>query len=156
LVVLLEQQQDYGAAISYAQRLLRHDPLHEAAYQHLMRLHAASGDRASAVRVYHTCATILERELAVEPSPATSVIYEQLLHGDVRPPMPPLVPANKRPVQKDALSIPPASARPALVALAPLVGRQEEWAQMQAAWQMTATGGPHMLVLMGEAGIGKT
>src|SRR5262249_12814328 len=56
LVVLLEQQQDYGAAISYAQRLLRHDPLHEAAYQHLMRLHAASGDRASAVRVYHTCA----------------------------------------------------------------------------------------------------
>ena len=68
LILLLEQTGDYAAAIGYAQRLLRHDPLHEAMYQHLMRLHALSGDRASAVRVYHTCTTILERELGVEPS----------------------------------------------------------------------------------------
>src|SRR5262245_54657213 len=156
LVLLLEQQQDYSLAIGYAQRLLRHDPLHEVSYQHLMRLHAASGDRASAVRVYHTCTTILERELAVEPSPATCSIYEQLLRGDVLPTLPPPVPGHKRPRQKDALSVPPAAPRPALVALARLVGRQDEWTQVQAAWQVTATGGPHMLVLAGEAGIGKT
>ncbi len=54
LVVRLEQANEYMAAIGYAQRLLRHDPLHEATYQHLMRLHARSGDRASAVRVYRT------------------------------------------------------------------------------------------------------
>jgi len=155
LVLLLEQQQDYGAAIGYAQRLLRHDPLHEAMYQHLMRLHARSGDRASALRVYHTCATALERELAVEPSPATRGVYERLVHGDapVQPAAPP--PARVHPMQVDApiLRGPPPPTR---IGIAPLVGRQDEWARVQAAWQATATGGPHMLVLAGEAGIGKT
>lgn len=32
LIVRLEQNQDYAAAICYAQRLQRHDPLHEATY----------------------------------------------------------------------------------------------------------------------------
>ena len=53
----------------------------------------------------------------------------------------------------DALPAPP---RPTLVALAPLVGRQDEWAQVQAAWHATATGGSQLVVLAGEAGIGKT
>src|SRR5258707_9968149 len=88
LVLLLEQQQDYGAAINYAQRLLRHDPLHETTYQHLMRLHALSGDRASAVRVYRTCATVLERELGAEPSPATHAAYQPLRQREPQPPPP--------------------------------------------------------------------
>ena len=51
LILLLEQRRDYGRAIVHAERLLRHDPLHEAACRHLMRLHAANGDRAAALRV---------------------------------------------------------------------------------------------------------
>jgi DNA-binding SARP family transcriptional activator len=80
LMLLLECTQEYLAAIGYAQRLLRYEPLHEATYQHLMRLHALRGDRASAVRVYQTCATILARELAVAPSAATCDVYERLQH----------------------------------------------------------------------------
>ncbi len=38
----------------------------------------------------------------------------------------------------------------------PLVGRQVEWAQLQTVWQSASTGYPHLLVLSGEAGIGKT
>lgn len=38
----------------------------------------------------------------------------------------------------------------------PLVGRKLEWAQLQAAWQSAAAGQPQLLVLSGEAGIGKT
>jgi serine/threonine protein kinase len=38
----------------------------------------------------------------------------------------------------------------------PLVGRQREWAQLQTVWQSASTGYPHLLVLSGEAGIGKT
>ena len=67
----LEEQRQVAAAIGYAQLLLRHDPLDEAAYRSLMRLHALNHDRVSALRVYHACASVLERELAVEPSPAT-------------------------------------------------------------------------------------
>jgi DNA-binding SARP family transcriptional activator len=57
LILLLEDQRDYRAAIGYAQRLLRHDPLHEATCGHLMRLQALSGDRAGALRTYHTSST---------------------------------------------------------------------------------------------------
>ena len=46
LIVLLEELRDYPAAIVYAQRLLRHDPLHEVTYQRLMTLYAANGERA--------------------------------------------------------------------------------------------------------------
>ncbi|HZR43253.1 MAG TPA: BTAD domain-containing putative transcriptional regulator, partial [Ktedonobacteraceae bacterium] len=61
LIVLLEQERDYEPAIKVAQHLLRQDPLHEATTRHLMRLHALHGDRASALRVYHSCSSVLER-----------------------------------------------------------------------------------------------
>ncbi len=64
LIALLDQERDYTAAISVAQRLLRHDPLHEATYRQLMHFYALRGDRAAALRVYHTCVTVLEREVA--------------------------------------------------------------------------------------------
>jgi DNA-binding SARP family transcriptional activator len=133
LIALLEQARDYLAAIEVAQRLLRHDPLREATYRTLMRLHALSSDRAAALRAYHTCAATLERELGAEPGQATRAAYEHLLHLDTAE----------------------ATPQPPLVAAAPLVGRREEWARLQAAWQI-ARGRPHMLVLAGEAGIGKT
>ena len=83
LIALQEEQRDYDAAVSTARRLLGHDPLHEATYRHLMRLYAGSGDPASALRVYYTCATILERELATEPSSATQEVYERLVQQGV-------------------------------------------------------------------------
>lgn len=54
LIELTAGEQEYRAAIGFAQHLLRHDPLHEATYRRLMRYHAAIGDRVGAVRVYHT------------------------------------------------------------------------------------------------------
>jgi len=137
LILLLEEGRDYRAAIGYAQRLLRHDPLHEATYRRLMRLQALSGDRAGALRTYHTCVTVLQRELAVEPSAATRQAYERLLQADRLPAPPPAAPAG-------------------LAAVWPLVGRHEEWAQLQAAWQAAAAGGPHFVLVKGETGIGKT
>jgi DNA-binding SARP family transcriptional activator len=136
LIGRLEDERDYPTAISNAQRLLRYDPLHEETYRHLMRLYALSGDRASALRVYHICTTILQRELAVESSPATREVYERLLNVA-------------------APSVSPAVSSSVLKALSPLVGRQQEWTQLQAAWRTAATG-PHLVLLTGEAGIGKT
>jgi len=76
LILLLEWERDYRTAIDYTQRLLQHDPLHEAAYCQLMRLHALHGDRTAALRVYHTCSTILMQEFGVEPGPETRHAYE--------------------------------------------------------------------------------
>lgn len=135
LVALLEDARDYQAASHYAQGLLQHDPLYEATYRQLMRLHALRGNRASALRVYHACTTILQRELGVEPSSATREVYEQLLN---REPATASLHGAKTPV-----------------AFA-LVGRQAEWARLQATWQSAASAGPHLALISGEAGIGKT
>jgi DNA-binding SARP family transcriptional activator len=137
LILLLEEQRDYRAAIGYAQRLLRHDPLHEATYRRLMRLRALSGDRAGALRAYHTCVTVLQRELAMEPSPATREAYERLLQTDGLPAPSPTPPAG-------------------LVAVSPLIGRHQEWARLQKTWQAASAGRPHFVLVAGEAGIGKT
>ena len=81
LMALLENEHDYRAAISCAQRLLRLDPLREEAYRDLIRLHALCGDQAGAARAYRTCATVLRRELGVRPSARTSQAYEQGLQA---------------------------------------------------------------------------
>ena len=81
LAALSEAVDVYGGAraIGCAERALHEDPLREATYRLLMRLHDARGDRARALRAYHACATTLERELNVEPSAATRRAYEALL-----------------------------------------------------------------------------
>jgi DNA-binding SARP family transcriptional activator len=134
LITLLEQRRDYARAIPYAQRLLQRDPLNEAAYRDLMRLYAAQGERASALQTYRACASLLQRELAVEPSPATQAAYQTLLHGtDVSP-------------QTDTSATHPQ----------PLVGRHAEWLTLREAWRAASTGKPHCVLVSGEAGIGKT
>ncbi|MFP4345174.1 MAG: BTAD domain-containing putative transcriptional regulator [Anaerolineales bacterium] len=132
LTQMLESRREYSAAIGYAQRLLRFDPLHETTYRRLMTLHALNGDRAKAFQVYHECAAVLERELGVEPNPATRTAYERLMAAE--------------PVT------PPVRAEPSL----PLVGRQRPWGRLLAAWQVATREGARLALVSGEAGIGKT
>ena len=79
LAALREAEGDFGAAIELARRLLSRDPLREASYRLLMRLHVLNGDRGAALHVYHSCASVLQEELGVEPDPATRRQYEQLM-----------------------------------------------------------------------------
>jgi predicted ATPase/DNA-binding SARP family transcriptional activator len=137
LLRLLEKQGDPATALQYAQRLIRSDPLSEDFYRRLMRLHVLNNDRASALRVYHTCAATLQRELGVEPDPATRAAYEQLLRLEA--------------------ALAPASIEPPTFAVIPtLIGRQREWEALHQAWQRAANGGPHVVLVSGEAGIGKS
>jgi DNA-binding SARP family transcriptional activator len=78
LLCLWEQAGNYPAAICIALRLLREDPLQEASYRHLMRLYVASGNYVAATRTYQSCVRALRRELAVEPGPATRLVYQRL------------------------------------------------------------------------------
>ena len=133
-MLLHEERRSYGEAIDWARRLLAADPLHEATYRRLMRLHALNNDRVAAMRVYHTCASTLEKELGVAPGAATRELYERLVH-----------------VTGDGVA--PGRARDSGVGL---VGRQHEWQTLQAAWRTAARGAVQCVVLSGEAGIGKT
>ncbi len=129
-----EEARDYRAALEYAQRLAREEPLNEVHCRSLMRLQLLIGDRAGALRAYHACAAVLRRELGVEPAPATQQLYAQALRGG-RPPATALAPAG-----------------PDL----PLIGRGQEWAQLLALWQSAAGGRPQLVLITGDVGIGKT
>jgi len=137
LIQVLEDRRNYRAAIDYARRLVRHDSIREASCRRLMRLRALIGDRAGALRTYHRCSAALERELGVEPGPATREMYERLVSIEESAERP-----RARLTRAGAASS--------------LVGRQDAWAQMRRAWRRAAVGEPHLLLLSGEAGIGKT
>lgn len=155
LITLLANQNSIRPAIGYAQQLQRIDPLYEPAYCHLMRLHAQEGDRASALRVYHQCMTLLQEELGVNPSPTTCKLYEELLTLEDAP-LPPTCVAVSQPIVLPSLA--KTTAQPVLPpAKLPLIGREAEWTVMHQ-WMANccAQTSTHLLLLIGEPGIGKT
>src|SRR3982750_1784250 len=87
LATLWEEQGQYATAIPWAERLVAMDPLSEAHYQLLIRLHAANHDRASALRAYHQCMRVLRREMGVEPGPATQELFQRILKAEPRAPL---------------------------------------------------------------------
>jgi DNA-binding SARP family transcriptional activator/predicted ATPase len=156
LIPLLANQQQTHLAISYAQQLQRIDPLYEPAYCHLMRLHAQEGDRASALRVYHQCMTLLQEELGVNPSPTTCKLYEDLLTLEDAPTLLNCVAIAQSPPPISPL--PATLTNPVLPASAlPLIGRETEWKTIQH-WITTCRNqiSTDLLLLLGEPGIGKT
>lgn len=82
LMELSEEAGDHSGAIRLAQRLVRLDPLQEGTYCHLMRLHAARGDRAAISRTYQACTAVLKRELAIAPALTTRKTYERLMRSE--------------------------------------------------------------------------
>jgi DNA-binding SARP family transcriptional activator len=66
-------------AIQHASELVQLEPFRETAYQLLMRMHAAAGDRAEALRVFARCRELLRDELGVSPSPQTEAVYLEIL-----------------------------------------------------------------------------
>jgi len=69
-------------AIQHAAEMIELDPFKETAYQLLMKMHAAAGDRAEALRVFAKCRELLRDELGVSPSPQTEAVYLEILRAE--------------------------------------------------------------------------
>lgn len=69
------------AAIHTARRLLALDPLQEAVHRALMHLFARTGRRESALHQYEVCASVLERELCLEPELDTQRLRQTIASG---------------------------------------------------------------------------
>jgi predicted ATPase/DNA-binding SARP family transcriptional activator len=78
----LRTRSEYAAAIALAHHLLTLEPSNEYAHQHLMFCYVAVGDRAAALQQYETCARVLLAEVAAEPLPETTALYQWIKHGN--------------------------------------------------------------------------
>jgi DNA-binding SARP family transcriptional activator/tetratricopeptide (TPR) repeat protein len=132
---------DINKAVEYGRLRVRLEPLEEVGYRTLMELQADAGDRAGAISTYHKCAEILDHELQVKPSQATETLAERLLSSE-GPDMPPA--GNRR------------HARERLTPRARLVGRDREFDQVLESWNGVLEGRPRLLVITGDAGVGKS
>ena len=65
-------------AIQHAAEMVELEPFRETAYQLLMKMHAAAGDGAEALRVFAKCRELLRDELGVSPSPQTEAVYLEI------------------------------------------------------------------------------
>lgn len=68
-------------ALGAARESVALEPYRETGYQRLMRVHAALGNLAEALRVYETCRTLLADELGTDPSPDTQKLFTELLRS---------------------------------------------------------------------------
>ena len=140
LVGMRHSAGDLVGALAAARRWLSVDPLDEPAHRALIRLYAATGDRAAALSQYRDCARMLSRELGVDPLAETTQLYDQINRGlQPAPPAPAAVPARSTPRHRSP----------------PLIGRSSDLAALGAAYRATGPDGS-VLLIEGEAGIGKT
>jgi DNA-binding SARP family transcriptional activator/tetratricopeptide (TPR) repeat protein len=139
---------DLPGAVDAARRRIQLQPLEETGYRTLMRLQAEAGDRAGAVSTYHHCASVLERELGVEPDVSTHQAFQRL----IAPPPPPAVTPRRA---SSVASRAGAAVRPGAAGRR-LLGRAGELAVLQEAWAAATAGHRGLVIVHGGAGVGKT
>jgi DNA-binding SARP family transcriptional activator len=137
---------DWPAALDAAQQAVTLAPLRESAYRRLARAHHGAGDRGEALRVLAACRTVLAEDIGVDTSPETEALASLLRTGkaptssDLREPL-----AHRSTLPPDLTD-----------RSTPLVARTAELAALREAWHRAITGVPHIALVAGEAGSGKT
>ena len=129
---------DLPAAAEVIRRRILLRPSEETGYRTLMELQFELGDRSGAVRTFHHCAAVLERELGVEPDQVTRDVFEQLLRDG------------------DTATDHQHLGTQARVPTPPLVGRDRSITALSDAWSRAMTGRSELVVVSGDAGVGKT
>jgi len=138
LLVRARSARDLPLAATYAARILAHDPWREDAIRQAAAIRFESGDRAGALRILADFGRRLHEEMGVEPMPETVAARESLLRSV------PIVAAEPE-------GHPSAAPRGF-----PFVGRSAELAGLTSAWKRAARQRGQLLLVGGEAGIGKS
>ena len=133
---------ELASAIETVSRWLALAPLHEDAYQRLMRLHFASGDRGAALQAYDNCRAMLATGMQTEPTPETVALARHM--RAVAPP------------RRKEVPIPVLPPSPVALLPGPLLGRTAELNTLMEAYYAAKRGQTQVVLLEGEVGIGKT
>ncbi|NOZ72197.1 MAG: AAA family ATPase, partial [Chloroflexi bacterium] len=137
-------------ALEIGQQLLALDPLREDIHLGMMEIYHQLGQRSAALAQYQRCRDILQKELAVEPLPETKALYQTLLATAAR--------------GGRSVLVPPAPAQTAILprtpfddfGQAPWVGREQELRLITQRLERLQDGSGGMILVGGEAGVGKT
>jgi DNA-binding SARP family transcriptional activator/tetratricopeptide (TPR) repeat protein len=124
---------DWMAAADAASAAAERDPYDEVALRILLRAHVMGGRMAGALALYASARRRMADELGTDPSPETAALYTAILRGE--------------------LAVP---ARPSPAATSGVVGRAEELSGLEAIAARARGGCTEVIVVDGEAGIGKT
>lgn len=150
----LELGGDHEGALSISLRLLQRDPLWEDAHQLAMRTFCHLGQRNAALEQYRRCRTVLQNELGAEPTAETTELYQAILDGRVEIEKP----VESAPTRKEE-SVPhlPAGYSPLdSLVRSSLVGRESEMAYFRDRYESALAGRGGLVLVYGEAGVGKT
>lgn len=133
LTTVFESRGLYPQALGHGERLLAQDEFNEWAYATLMRLHALNNNQAEALRIYQNCLRLFREELEIEPPAEMQEAYQRLKEF-------PAQMASPRPDENEL----------------PLIGREAERRVLLDTWQHARADNAHVLLICGEAGMGKT
>ena len=137
------QGQRLDDALYAADQLLQADRESEEAYRVLMEVYYLRGDRAAALSAWDRCRDMLRQLYGVQPSPVTQELGKSILESDVQ------AQATQQawaPTPSATRQLPAAVLRPPV-----LVGRGPALLALAAGWEAG-----HVLVVAGEAGVGKS
>jgi DNA-binding SARP family transcriptional activator len=138
-----------SSAARYAEEALAADPLDETACRWYMSASAAAGEPARALVAYEALRERLAEGLGADPSPQTQELHLAILRQQDRHPAP------DRSVHPDRSVRPGRSVRPDRRRRV-LAGRDGEAGALREAWDRAVAGGSGLVMIIGEAGIGKT
>ena len=143
-----------SSAARYAEAALAADPLDETACRWYMSASAAAGEPARALVAYEALRERLAEELGADPSPQTQELHLAILRQQDRD-RADRHPAPDRSVHPDRSVRPGRSVRPDRRRRV-LAGRDGEAGALREAWDRAVAGGSGLVMIIGEAGIGKT
>jgi DNA-binding SARP family transcriptional activator/tetratricopeptide (TPR) repeat protein len=139
LIEYASEQGKFELAILYAQRYLDTDPLAEDIHRRLIELYAVTGNRNAAVRQFEICAHMLDQELGVSPLPETRAAYQDALEKRIS------LKWTEKPTWKSAPGVD-----------VPLIGRSQAMGWLEEAVQKARGENEKVILISGEAGIGKS
>ena len=149
LAEALERSGAYNEAAGGLRDVLQYDPTREAVHRQLMRLYAQMGTPDQAVRQFHACEAVMRRELGLAPQPETISLYQEILAGGLAP----------GPSWADWMANRTSLRRPPPAQTAsgrPFVGRDRVIERMCGQLTRRDDARTGMIVVSGEAGVGKT
>jgi DNA-binding SARP family transcriptional activator len=129
---------DFESAAAVAGEAVRADPLDEEAARAVMQALFLGGERGRALAAYDRLRVALGEALGADPAPETARLHVAMLREEPLPPLQPGPAVTRGPLDPG------------------FVGRDAELGELSGYWNAAVAGDPALVLVAGEAGIGKT